>query len=40
MNYFEYLQRIEAFKFWCNTITLGLFRIALTFAAIKYCFWG
>ena len=40
MNYFDELVLIETIKFWINAVTLGLFRIFITVACIKYIFWN
>jgi hypothetical protein len=40
MNYFDELVLIERIKFWTNTVTLGLFRIFITLACVKYIFWN
>ena len=39
MNFLEEMMLIEAIKFWINAITIGLMRIAITAACIKFL-WG
>lgn len=36
MNYLDELIIAEQIKFWTNTITLGVFRLCVSVAAIKY----
>jgi hypothetical protein len=40
MNFLEEMMIIESIKFWINALTLGLFRIFITVACIKYIFWN